>query len=211
MSSNNHAESLIPAPMGIQRAISWNVEEYSKIKDYMAKIRFARFLKDYDFAYSLTKMFNSFIKKRANDHRPTKIYHTDVEAIDAILGFNKVTTRGILWIVARLASQSTKDQTYMSLGTSNVPETIGQRKLLKPEARLSVLIDGGVAARGNVLNHIGTFGYGLRTDKYYEFGIHDSALEPSNMFSRSVIARGLQQTQNGTFLTASHSAVFEPR
>lgn len=211
MTTAGYGVSHIPVPMGIQRAISWNVEDYGKIKDYMRKIRFSTFLGHHDFAYQLTKIFNAFIKKRANDHKPTKLYHTDVEAIDAILGFNKVTTRGIIWIVAKLANQARKDQYYMSIGTSKVAETIGQRKLISPKARLSVLNDGGMAARGNVLNHIGTFGYGLETGVYYEFGIHDDAFEPSNMFSRSVISTGLQQTQNDKFLTASHSAIFEPR
>ena len=195
--------------IGIQRAISWNADDYSKIMEYTKRIQFANFLHEYDHAYMMTKILNSHIKKRANDHKPNKLYHMDnIESIDAILGFNKITTRGIIEFVKKQASQPVDDFVIMSIGTSKIPEAIGQKALYVPVARLPILLYGGVTAKGNVLNHVGTFGYGLESNTYYEFGIHNAPLG-GIMFSRSVIESGLKQEQNNTFLTGSHSAVFE--
>ena len=177
--------------------------------EYTKKIQFANFIQEYDHAYMLTKVLNSYIKKRANDHKPTKLYHLDnIEALDAILGFNKITTRGIIEVVRKQAMQAVDDFVYMSVGTSKIPEAIGQKALYAPVARLPILIYGGVTAKGSTLNHVGTFGYGLESNTYYEFGIHNAELG-GVMFSRSVIESGLVQTQNNTFLTGSHSAVYE--
>lgn len=196
---------------GVQRGITWNVEEFDKLQEFMQTIRLYRWFGDFDSAFKLTAHLNIFIRKRFNDHRPTMLYKTKVEANDALVGDNKITASGIVGIVNTLANQSIRFYDFMSMGRGITPETIGQKKLLDEKVRLSVLKDGSMAARGNVWNHVGNFGYGVPTDKYFEFGIHDSPYESAKMLSRSVLAEGLQQYQNDSFLTASHSSIFIPR
>lgn len=204
-------EKKTPPIIGIQRGVVWNVEEYEKLQEFMRTISLYKWYGDYDSAFKLTAYLNIFIRRVSNDHHPTTLYKTKVEANDALVGDNKITSSGIIGIVNTLANQTIKFYNYMSMGLGTVPETIGQKRLISEKARLSVLKDGSMAARGNVWNHVGNFGYGIETNKYFEFGIHDSPLDPSNMLSRSVLVSGLQQIQNDTFLTASHSCVFIPR
>ena len=177
----------------------------------MDDIRLYRFYGDYDSAFRLTALLNIFIRKQFNDQRPSLLHKTRISANDAIVGTNKITSSGVVGIVNTLANQSIRLYIYMSIGTGITPEAIGQKQLVSEQARLSVLKDGGMAARGNVWNHVGNYGYGIPTAKYTEFGIHDLPLEPSQMLSRSVLENGLQHTQNDTFLTASHSCVFVPK
>ncbi len=200
-----------PPLIGVQRGITWSVDDHKKLQDFMSLIRLYEWHGDHESAFRLTAFLNIFIRRQYNDHRPQTLYKTRVEAVDAEIGMNKITSTGIIGIVNILANQSIRYYFYMSMGTGTTPEAIGQKKLTAEAARLSVLKDGSMAARGNVWNHVGNFGYGIPTAKYYEFGIHDSPLEPSKMLSRSVLATGLQQTQNETFLTASHSGIFIPR
>ena len=200
-----------PPILGVQRGITWSVDDYQKLQDFMKMIRLYEWHGDHESAFRLTAYLNIYIRRQYNDHRPSMLYRTKVEANDAEIGMNKITSSGIIGIVNILANQSIRFYFYMSMGLGTTPEAIGQKKLTSEVARLSVLKDGSMAARGNVWNHVGNFGYGIPTNKYYEFGIHDSPLEPSKMLSRSVLATGLQQTQNETFLTASHSGIFIPR
>jgi hypothetical protein len=200
-----------PPIIGIQRGITWNVEDFEKLQQYMHDIRLYKWFSDYDSAFKLTAYLNIFIRKTYNDHRPTMLYKTKVEAIDAGIADNKIMADGIIGIINTLANQSFSFYDYMSMGTSVVPETIGQKKLLTEIVRLSVLKDGGMAARGNAWNHVGNFGYGVPTAKYYEFGIHNSPNDDALMLSRSVLKDGLQQYQNDSFLTASHTAIFIPK
>jgi hypothetical protein len=200
-----------PPIIGIQRGITWNVEEYDKLQKYMEDIRLYQWHGDHDSAFLLTACLNIYIRRQYNDHRPSLLHRTRVEANDAEIGTNKITATGIIGIVNILANQSIRYYFYMSMGLGTTPEAIGQKRLTAEMARLSVLRDGSMAGRGNVWNHVGNFGYGIPTNRYYEFGIHDSPLEPSKMLSRSVLATGLQQTQSETFLTASHSAIFTPK
>ena len=116
-------------------------------------------------------------------------------ANDAGIADNKITALGVVGIVNILANQSIKFFIYMSMGLGTTLETIGQKKLSEEIVRVSVLRDGSMAARGSVGTYVGNFGYGVQTNKYWEFGIHDSPLEPSLMLSRSVLPSGLQQTQ----------------
>lgn len=197
--------------MGIQRGITWSVDDYQKLQDFMSLIRLYQWHGDCESAFLLTACLNIYIRRQYNDHRPSLLHRTRVEANDSEIGTNKITATGIIGIVNILANQSIRYYFYMSMGTGTIPETIGQKRLTAEAARLSVLRDGSMAGRGNVWNHVGNFGYGIPTNRYYEFGIHDSPLEPSKMLSRSVLAAGLQQTQNDTFLTASHSAIFTPK
>jgi hypothetical protein len=200
-----------PPILGIQRGITWDADDFEKLSNYMEMIRVYQWYGDYESAFKLTAYLNIYIRKQFNDHRPSQLYKTDVSALDAAIGPNKITSTGIIGIVNLLANQSVRYYFYMSIGTGTTPEAIGQKHLSAEAGRLSVLKDGSMAARGNVWNHVGNFGYGMPTAKYYEFGVHDSPLEPSKMLSRSVLTTGLQQTQNETFLTASHSSIFIPR
>jgi len=177
----------------------------------MDKIHMYRWLGDFNSAFRLTAFLNIFIRKQYNDHKPSQLHKTKVSAIDAGIADNKITAPGVIGIVNQLANQSVKFFIYMSMGIGTTVETIGQKKLTQEVVRVSVLRDGSMAARGNVWNHVGNFGYGVTTNKYWEFGIHDAPLEPSLMLSRSVLPSGLQQTQNETFLTASHSTVVIPK
>jgi hypothetical protein len=212
MMFNKSVERHNPAAMmGVQRGVLWSKDEYPKLKEYMDKINLYRWFGDYDSAFRLTAYLNIFIRKQFNDHRPSLLYKTKVSATDAGIADNKITAPGVVGIVNQLANQSIKFFIYMSMGTGTTLETIGQKKLSNEVVRVSVLRDGSMAARGNVWNHVGNFGYGVRTDKFWEFGIHDNPLEPSLMLSRSVLPSGLQQTQNETFLTASHSTVVIPK
>jgi len=197
--------------MGVQRGVLWSKDEYHKLKDYMDKINLYKWFGDFDSAFKLTAYLNIFIRKVYNDHRPDTLYKTKVSATDAGIADNKITAPGVVGLVNILADQSVKFFIYMSMGTGTTIETIGQKRLSEEVVRVSVLRDGSMAARGNVWNHVGNFGYGVKTAKYWEFGIHDSPLEPSLMLSRSVLPTGLQQTQNETFLTASHSTVVIPK
>jgi len=96
------------------------------------------------------------------------------------------------------------------MGDNPTPERVGQKNLVHEEIRVSVQKEGSMAARGSVWNHVGNMGYGVRTDKYYEFGVHNKA-EGGRMLSRSVLENGIDQVQNDTFLTPSHSSIFEPQ
>lgn len=197
--------------IGVQRGIVWNREEYPKLQQYFQDISYYHWFGDYDSAFNLTAKLNIFIRQQYNDHRPSLLHKTRVSANDAGIADNKITAMGVVGIVNILANQSIKFFIYMSMGLGTTLETIGQKKLSEEIVRVSVLRDGSMAARGNVWNHVGNFGYGVQTNKYWEFGIHDSPLEPSLMLSRSVLPSGLQQTQNETFLTASHSTVVIPK
>ena len=99
------------------------------------------------------------------------------------------------------SNRSNKFFNYASLGRSSTPETIGQRHLIDEEVRVSMIIDGGITPMGNLWNHLATFGYGVTTGKYYEFGIHDGPQEPSTMFARSVLPNGIDHVQNESFIT----------
>lgn len=200
---------------GVQRGVLWSADDYSKLQDYMSKIRLYRWLKDFDSAFRLTALLNIFIRKVYDDHRPTELYKTKVEAVDASLSHNKITSTGVVGMVQQLALQTDRFYLWCSMGTNTTPERIGQKKLLAEEIRVSVQKDGSMAGRGSVLNHVANFGYGVRSDTYYEFGVHDANQEPvtaddppSRMLSRSVIPNGLEHTQNDTFITASHSSVW---
>ena len=206
-----HPKSSWATLIGVQRGITWSRDEYPKLKEYMDKINLYKWYGDYESAFRLTSFLNIFIRKQYNDHRPSYLYKTKVSANDAGISDNKITALGVVGIVNILANQSIKFFIYMSMGLGTTLETIGQKKLSEEIVRVSVLRDGSMAARGNVWNHVGNFGYGVQTNKYWEFGIHDSPLEPSLMLSRSVLPSGLQQTQNETFLTASHSTVVIPK
>lgn len=198
--------------IGVQRGISFNKEEHSKLQKYMGDIRILKWLEHYETAFKLTAAMNIFIRKQYNDHRPLLLNdRIPLSGNDAGIHHNKVTASGIVGMVNILANQSTQFYNYMSMGSGTMQATIGQRKLQAEEARLSVLKDGSSIARGNVWNHVGNFGYGIRTGKYYEYGIHNGPLEPSKMLARSVLPNGLQQTQNETFLMVSHSMVFAPK
>jgi hypothetical protein len=159
----------------------------------------------------LSAYLNIFIRYTYNDHRPTLLYKTRVEALDAEIADNKITSSGIAGIVDTLANNSIQFYHYMSMGLGRTPEAIGQTDLITPEARISVLKDGSMSGRGNVWNHVGNFGYGIASNRYYEFGIHNSPTSDSQMLSRSVLSNGLLQRQNETFLTASHSTIFTPK
>ena len=210
-SIKRHLKSSPATLIGVQRGISWNRDEYPKLKEYMDRINLYKWYGDYESAFRLTSFLNIFIRRQYNDHRPSCLYRTKVSANDAGISDNKITASGVIGIVNLLANQSVRYFIYMSMGLGTTLETIGQKKLTEEIVRVSVLRDGSMAARGNVWNHVGNFGYGVRTNKYWEFGIHDSPLEPSLMLSRSVLPSGLQQTQNETFLTASHSTVVIPK
>lgn len=198
----------IPQLIGIQRAITWSVDDYSKLQDFMAKIRLYNWYKDYQSAFNLTALLNIFIRKTWNDHHPSLLHDIKVEAIDSDIGTNKITASGIIGMVAILSNQSNKFFNYFSMGTGTTPETIGQKSLIAEVIRISVLTDGSIAARGSVWNHVANLGYGAPSGTYYEFGIHDGPLEPSRMFSRSVLPAGLSHVQNESFVTASHSTIF---
>lgn len=204
-------ESFSKPLVGIQRGIVFGRDDYMKIKNYMNKIRQYHFFRDYESAFNLTAMLNIFIRKQYNDHRLSQLHDMKVEAIDASIGSNKVTSLGIIGLVLILSNQSNKFFNYFSMGRGATPETIGQRRLIDEEVRVSMLVDGGVVARGNVWNHVATLGYGVATGKYFEFGIHDGPLEPSTMLARSVLPNGLDHVQNDSFLVASHSTVFNAK
>ena len=204
-------ESFSKDIIGLQRAISWNRDDYDKIKDYMNKIRLYNFYQDYDSAFNLTAMLNIFIRKQYNDHRLSQLHDLKVEALDTNIGSNKITSAGIIGLVLILSNQSNKFFNYFSMGRGKTPEAIGQKHLIDEEVRISMIIDGGVVARGNVWNHVGTLGYGVTTGTYYEFGIHDGPIEPTRMLSRSVLPNGITHVQNDSFLTASHSTIFNSK
>jgi len=206
-----HLKSKPATFLGVQRGILWNRDDYDKLNEYMDKINLYKWYGDYDSAFRLTSFLNMFIRKQYNDHRPSLLHKTKVSAIDAGIADNKITAPGVIGIVNILANQSIRFFIYMSMGIGTTVETIGQKKLTQEIVRVSVLRDGSMAARGNIWNHVGNFGYGVQTNKYWEFGVHDAPLEPSIMLSRSVLPSGLQQTQNETFLTASHSTVVIPK
>jgi len=192
---------------GIQRGAVFNRQDYNNVKTIMEKIRLYNWYKDYDSAFNLTLLLNDHIKQRSNDHHPTTIHNLKAEAQQAGITSNKITAAGIVGMFLIFANQSSKFFYYGSLGRSNVPETIGQRKLFDEEVRISMLVDGGVVARGNIINHVAQFGYGVRTGDYYEFGIHDAPLEPSLMFSRAVFTTPIHHDQNDSFMTGSHSTI----
>ena len=169
--------------IGIQRGILWSREDYPKLKEYMDKIHMYRWLGDFNSAFRLTAFLNIFIRKQYNDHKPSQLHKTKVSAIDAGIADNKITAPGVIGIVNQLANQSVKFFIYMSMGIGTTVETIGQKKLTQEVVRVSVLRDGSMAARGNVWNHVGNFGYGVTTNKYWEFGIHACHL-PSNITAR---------------------------
>jgi hypothetical protein len=194
--------------IGIQRGIVWNVDDYDKLQEYMNMIKTYNFYHDYQSAHNLTTMLNSFIRQTFNDHHPTLLHKTHVSAIDASWSHNKITASGIIGLVLILSNQSNRFFNYFSMGRGTTPEAIGQKHLIDEEVRVSMLVDGGITAHGNVWNHVANLGYGVRSGTYYEFGIHDGPLEPSLMLSRSVLPNGLIHVQNDSFMTASHSTIF---
>lgn len=202
-----HTKSNEPVMKGIQRGALFHREDYEKVQSILEKIRMYNWLKDYESSYNLTLLFNQHIRARSNDHHPTFIHDVKVEAQNASIGHNKITASGIVGLFLIFANQSNQFFNYASLGRSNIPETIGQRKLIDEEVRISMLVDGGIIARGNIINHIGQFGYGVRTGNYYEFGIHDAPLEPSLMFARAVLPTAINHIQNDSFMTGSHSTI----
>lgn len=193
---------------GVQRGVLWSADDYDKLNNYMQQVRNLNWFGETDAAFKRTADLNIFIRRTYDDHHPTELGNLKVEAIDASLGHNKITSPGVVGMVQILAMQSDKYYLWCSMGTNTTPERIGQKKLFAEEIRVSVQKDGGMAGRGNVWNHVANFGYGVRTDTYYEFGVHDADDEPSRMLARSVIPNGLEQTQNDTFITASHSTVW---
>lgn len=195
---------------GLQRAASWYIDDYMKLVDYHNKVNLLSWLGNHDIAFRMTADFNIFIRKVWNDHHPNKLGNTFVEAIDASLDHNMIVANGIVGIVQQLGLQTTDAFLWVSMGDNQTPERIGQKNLISEEMRVSVQKDGSMAARGSVWNHVGNMGYGVRTDKYYEFGIHNKA-EGGRMLSRSVLENGVDQVQNDTFLTPSHSSIFEPQ
>lgn len=193
--------------IGIQRGALFYRQDYEKIKSLMDKIRLYNWFKDYESSYNLTLLFNEHIRSCMNDHHPTSIHDIKVEAQKASISHNKITSAGIIGMLLIFTNQSSKFFNYASLGRSNIPETIGQRKLIDEEIRISMLVDGGVVAHGNIVNHVAQFGYGVRTGTYYEFGIHDGPIEPSLMFARAVLPTPISHTQNDSFMMGSHSTI----
>jgi hypothetical protein len=194
--------------IGTQRGVLWNVDDYFKLQDFMGLVRRYNSIGDYESAFNLTTILNMFIRKTYDDHHPNLLHRIRVEALDADIHHNIITAAGNTCMVQILSNQSTRFFLWMSMGTSTVPEAIGQNALLAEVIRIPITTNGSVAAHGHVWNHVANLGYGPPTNTYYEFGIHDAAQEPSNMLSRSVLTTGLSHTQNSTFLTASHSTVF---
>jgi hypothetical protein len=195
---------------GIQRGILWSVDSFETIKNYMKKIRLYQWYGDHQSAFNLTEILNDFIKNCYNDHRSDILHKDSVHAISSDISHNKITSSGISALLLIASNQSNKFFNYASLGRSTTPETIGQRHLIDEEVRVSMIIDGGIEAMGNLWNHVATFGYGVTTGKYYEIGIHDGPQEPSTMFSRSVLPAGIDHTQNESFMTVSHTSIWEP-
>lgn len=195
---------------GIQRGITWNVEDYFRLQDFMKTIRSYNSIGDYESAFNLTSYLNSFIKDTYNDHHPTQLYKTKVEGVDAAIHHNIITSLGISAMVQILSNFNNQYFLYLSMGTSTTPEAIGQNALLNEVIRIPITTNGSIAAHGQIWNHVGNLGYGPPTNTYYEFGIHNGPQEPSTMWSRSVLPTGLSHTQNSSFLTVSHSTVFIP-
>lgn len=200
---------------GLQRGIVWSADDFEKLDTFMQQIRILKWMGDYDAAFTRTAELNKFIRKTYNDHHPNTLCKINVEGVDADIGHNKIMSIGIVGIVQQLAMQSDRFYLWMSMGTSTTPERIGQKKLLAEEIRVSVQKDGSMAGRGSVWNHVANFGYGVRSDTYYEFGVHDADQEPeeptdpiSRLLARAVLPNGLEHTQNDTFITASHSTVW---
>jgi hypothetical protein len=203
-----HVKSkLEPIMKGIQRGALFHREDFDKIKSLLDKIRLYNWFGDYESSYTLTLLINQHIRACVNDHHPTTIHDIKVEAQNASITHNKITSSGIVGMFLIFANQSNKFFNYASLGRSNIPETIGQRKLIDEEVRVSMLVDGGIVARGNIINHVAQFGYGVRTGNYYEFGIHDAPLEPSLMFARAVLPTAINHIQNDSFMIGSHSTI----
>lgn len=196
--------------VGIQHAASFNVEDYQNLQDYNQRVRMLNWLGYADEAFELTDNLNNFMKKRHDDHRaPLCFDNKKIEAIDAIVGTNKVVSSGVVGMVQLLAQNSQEFFLYVSMGLGTTPEAIGQKNLQDEQMRVSVETDGSQAGRGSVWNHVGTMGYGAISGNYTEFGIHNKPEEPSRMLARSVITDGVTHVQNDTFVAASHSLIFE--
>ena len=193
---------------GWQRAIKWDVEDFFKLQDFMKLIRSYRSIGDNESAFNLSVLLNMFIRQTYNDHRPNLLYKTRVEARDAQIHHNVITSLGISSMVQILSNQNNKFFMWLSMGTSTVPEAIGQHSLVAEAIRIPITTNGAIAAHGHVWNHVGNLGYGPPSGTYYEFGIHDGPQDPSIMLSRSVLSTGLVHVQNQSFLTASHSTIF---
>lgn len=197
--------------IGIQRGIVFDKDDFNKMQDYMKNIRLYNFLGDHDSAFNLSALLNIYIRRQYNDHKPSILHKTKIEAKDADISTNKITAPGAAACILILTGLSNKFFNWMSMGKATAPETIGQRKLIDERIRIPILVNGSVAAHGLIWNHVGNMGYGPPTDTYYEFGIHDGPIEPTTMLSRSVISGGLAHIQNQSFLTASHSSIFVPK
>jgi hypothetical protein len=200
----------IPSIVGIQRAALFHREDYDRFSNLMKRMRLYNWYHDYDSSFNLSLMINEHIKKRFDDHHPTMIYDTKIEAQSASIGHNKIPSSGVVGILLILANQSNRFFNYASLGRSNIPETIGQQRLIDEEVRISMVQDGNIVAKGNIMNHFAQFGYGVRTGKYVEFGIHDGPIEPSLMFSRSVLPNAMDHIQGDGFMSGSHTTVLVP-
>lgn len=200
--------------IGIQRGGVFPVEDYDKLQEFNSKIRLLKWLGKEEEAFFMQENLNTFLEYRFNDHHPNILGKYAVEAIDASVHHNKVTSAGVVGMVYILAQQTDRYFNWVAMGRGQAPEAIGQKTLLDEELRVSVLTDGSQAARGTVWNHVGNLGYGAISGDYYEFGIFDlpEDIPPtkiSRMLARSVMPNKLTHTQNDTFVTASHSMIFE--
>jgi hypothetical protein len=198
-----------PSIHGIQRAAAFHIDDYLFMKNYFDSINWYKWIGEENYAFKLSSEFNVYLRRHFNDHHNANLYGK--QAFDIDIHHNIITAQGIVGMVAQLANQTNKSFTYGSMGFSSVPETIGQKTLIDEKIRVSVLVDGSIIARGNVLNHLINFGYGPISGKYYEFGIHDSDQEPSRMLARAVLKSGVDHTQNKSFVTGSHSTIFSPK
>lgn len=188
---------------GIQRGVLWDADNYWKIKMFFWYLKAA----DYDYLNTKVEELDDMIDARWNDHKNVKF--NAIEPLDVAKNHNAMTYPGMGGWARILAKQSDKYFLYVGIGTGTTPPGVGQNQMVAPIARVSVDQDGALSARGNVLVHVGNFGYGVPTADVFEVGIFDDPIE-GDMMSRSVFSNALQHTQNQTFVTCSHSAIMIP-
>lgn len=194
----------------ITHAYSWDQSDYDYIKKIYSQIKLLDKFKEYSEKREEIARFERLLKRKRNDQTAyDDRYDHRIEPIDIIEKEDRITNAGRTRAAELIAGEAGNRFDYAAVGTSQVPVTDADYRLLNEVNRINLRLSGYASASGAIIKHSALWTPGLPSNTYWEFAPVDREVfhELQMIWARVVFPpnKGLVHQQNVDFFTITHS------